>query len=118
MARDIMNFSKKNKDCKILALTGNLHAKKQSFRLNDKKCKALISYLPKNKTISFKISYLSGNYFNMYLKKIEPTNKTKSVNKKINIRKLKNKDYDYEIILNKATPITILDKKNMIHIDK
>jgi len=115
MAMDIMNFSKKNKDHKILAFMGSLHAKKHYFELNNKKCKPLTSYLPKNKTISFKISYLSGRYFNMFIKKIKPTNKIKSLNKKVKI--IKSKDYDCEIILNKATPITILDKKNMIRIE-
>jgi len=120
MAMDIVDLFKKNKDHKVLAFMGSLHAKKHPFEFNDRKCKPLTSYLPKDKTVSFKISYSSGSYFNMSFKKIEPTNKIKSLSKKSEIIKSKDKDcdYDYEIILNKATPITILDKKNMIRIDK
>lgn len=111
MAKNITDVFNKNKDYKIIALMGNLHAKKYSFTLNGKVCRPLVSYLPKNKTVSFKISYLSGQYFNMFVKKIEPNKEIKTENAKSNLIKLKNTVYDYEIILKKATPINILSKK-------
>lgn len=114
MAKNITDVFNKNKDHKIIALMGNLHAKKHSFILNGKVCRPLVSYLPKNKTVSFKINYLSGQYFNMFVKKIEPSKEIKTENKKSNLIKLKNSGYDYEIILKKATPINILSKNEYI----
>lgn len=110
MAKNITDVFNKNKDHKIIALMGNLHAKKHSFVLSGKVCRPLVSYLPKDKTISFKISYLSGRYFNMFVKKIELDKEIKLENKKAKIIKLKNGVYDYEIFLKKATPVNILRK--------
>lgn len=118
MAMSMINIHKEYKKQKIIALMGNLHAKKHSFNLNNKVCRPLVSYLPKNKTISFKISYLFGRYFNIFLKNIEPNKNTKIENKKSKITKSKDNIYDYEIILKKATPISILDKKNIIYTEK
>ena len=71
MAKNITDIHTKNKKSKIIILLGNLHAKKHFFDLNGKIFRPTASYLPKNKTISFKINYLSGQYFNMFIKKIE-----------------------------------------------
>lgn len=118
MVKNIVNVHVKNKNHKIVALMGNLHAKKHSFDLNGKICRPLASYLPKNKTVSFKINYLSGQYFNMFIKKIESNKNIKIWNEKKIITKSKDKAYDYEIVLKKATPISILDKKSVTHTDK
>lgn len=110
MAQNIFNFYKRNKSKKILAIMGNLHAKKKDFKFENKIYKPLSLYFSNKKLLTIKLEYLSGSYFNIKSKRIIPKNKTKDVLKlfKFNIKKSKSPFFDYMIFIKKAHSVKIL----------
>lgn len=89
-------------------VVGSLHARKKKFFLGKQKYIPLASYLPKAHTLSFKLKYIYGSFFNISLRKIKPETKEK-LSRTVFIRWSKSPNFDYEIIIRKAHPITILN---------
>jgi hypothetical protein len=63
-------------------------------------------YLPPNETISIYIRYYSGKIFNVSIKSIK--SKIKKPLKNFNIKKSRKKGQNYEIIVEKAHPLSPL----------
>lgn len=102
-------FLRKNryKKVKIIAIMGNLHARKKEFFLNRKKYIPLGSYLPKHKTLTIKLEYISGYFCNEFVKKILPTKKINIISKLV-FQKTREFGYDYILFIKKAHPIKLL----------
>lgn len=109
MAQNILESSKQRGNGKTLAIVGNLHAKKRGFLLgkNSYKYVPLGSLLPRGKTVSVKLNYLSGFYFNIDREKIISRHRAKAVLPNFFVKKSRHTDYDYEIVIKKATPVSL-----------
>ncbi|MCK6463018.1 MAG: hypothetical protein L6Q29_04375 [Candidatus Pacebacteria bacterium] len=107
MAENILAEYNQNKEVKILVCAGRLHSRSKDFDFGKEKYTPLGYYLPKNETIFFELDYLSGNYFNVGLKKI----RSKKINVKKDISIIKNKNNIFKVIIKKATPVHILSDK-------
>ncbi len=106
MARILLKVGKGRKN-KIIAIMGNLHARKEPFYMDTKKYIPLGTYLPKYTTSSIKLEYLSGHFFNQKLKKFLPTERTKKAPIH-GFQKTKESGYDYVFYIKKANPISLL----------
>ncbi len=113
MARNLFFLLKKNSQCKIVMIMGNLHARKKKFLIGREKYIPLASYLPEKCVISFKLKYVSGYFFNFSLKKIK-LNKKEKLMKSFLIKRSRDLNFDYEIIIQKAHPITKLKNSNLV----
>lgn len=84
MALHLLTVAKKHQRVIFLGIIGSLHARKIPFYLiNKKQYFPLVSYLPKEKTITIKIRYLAGEFFNLGFKKIKTENKNTKLMKSI-----------------------------------
>lgn len=106
MAKILLQI-KGGKKIKIIAIMGNFHARKESFFLDAKKHIPVGVYLPKRATLSIKLEYLSGHFFNEKLKKFSSVKKLKKVPIS-GFQKTKESGYDYVFYIKKANPISVL----------
>lgn len=95
----------KDKKTKVIAMMGNFHASKKPFVFDRVKYIPLGSYLPKNKTISVKLEYISGYFYNGTIKKIPPITKNINFASKFALRKTEKSGYDYILLVKKANSI-------------
>ena len=118
MGKSLLKSARENPEATIIGIFGNIHANKNKVNIDGKVRIPAANYLPRAKTISIKLRYLSGSFFNVGLQRIE-TSKRKMGNKddfRLNkIRKTSskwNQGFDYEILVPKATPVKLLGKFN------
>ena len=101
---NILLHNIKDKRVKVVAIMGNFHASKKPFVFDGVKYIPLGSYLPKNKTISVKLEYMSGYFCNGTIKKILPITKNINFVSKFVLRKTGKSGYDYILLVKKANP--------------
>lgn len=87
-----------------LILTGNLHARKTLFRINNKPYRPLASMIKPNTSIILR--YKRGLFYNLGIREFKF--KDNSQNTTNELRRSRSRFYDYEYIISKATPITPL----------
>ncbi|MBI4993558.1 hypothetical protein HZC33_01180 [Candidatus Wolfebacteria bacterium] len=92
---------KKRKNIQLVAIMGNFHASKMVFYFGGNKYIPLGSYFPLDTTISIKLEYCSGYFYNEYSKKI-PSHKNINTIKKSKLQKNKKSEYDYIFLIKKA----------------
>lgn len=97
MAEKILRTSKKGGGCRFIIWLGNLHASKKIMKKDNlKPLGCLLSKKIPSKTVNIKILYKSGYYFNLTKKPIK--------------KQQKKQGFDYFISVEKARPITPLDR--------
>lgn len=100
MANNLKMLYHKNPNKKILAIMGNLHASKSK----EAKVVPLGFNLRFLNPLSIKLEYDSGKFFNIGLKKINPSRKPV---KSLNIKQYNGKEFDYKLIIPKAHPVSL-----------
>jgi hypothetical protein len=102
MAKNLMKIKGK-----IAFLCGNVHASKNPIKLPTKNniIKTCGSFLPKQKTIAYKIIPVNGGkFYNFKTKKIKPDKRFQDLKNLPKILKSPEKGFDYFYLVNKFTP--------------
>ncbi|MBU4351422.1 hypothetical protein KKF47_03590 [Patescibacteria group bacterium] len=106
MAQNIKSILNNHNQKVILAVMGNLHARKKEIEIDGKVCAPLATHLPKKDIVAFKCDYLCGSFFNHTLKSFKSCKECD--NKSIFIKPALTKEFDYHIITPRAHAVTLL----------
>lgn len=95
---------KRQKNTQLIAIMGNLHAPKTEFILGDNKFIPLGSHFPMKETMSIRLEYSSGYFYNEHIKKI-PLSSNMDIVGRSKLQKTNRPGYDYVFLIKTAHPI-------------
>lgn len=94
-----------SKNTMVIAMMGNLHARKKPFSLDGVRYVPLGYHMPRNAVVSIKLEYLAGYFYNISLKKIPPRRKSPTTIM-LGLKKINRKfGYDYTYFFERAHPV-------------